>query len=228
MSAYKIGSGDITWIEAIIKIAKKNKPILLATGASDLKDIARAIKNIKKYHNKIVLMQCNTNYTGDLKNFNYINLNVLKTFRKKYSSLTLGLSDHTPGHSTVLGAITLGARVIEKHFTDNVNNNGPDHKFSMTPSTWRTMIDRSNELFISLGSENKTIEKNEKESVIVQRRSIRASKDLKKGDKINKEDLVFLRPCPIDALNPYDYPKILNKKLNKNIVKGDTITLNDL
>ena len=91
-------------------------------------------------------MQCNTNYTGDENNLNYITLNVLKTYKKKFPNIPLGLSDHTFGHSSVLGAISLGARVIEKHYTLNNNLNGPDHYFSMNPNTWKEMINRSREL----------------------------------------------------------------------------------
>ena len=76
-------------------------------------------------------MQCNTNYTGSNENFNFIELNVLKTYRKEFKNIVLGLSDHTPGHTTVLGAVALGAKVIEKHFTDSNAREGPDHKFSM-------------------------------------------------------------------------------------------------
>ena len=75
-------------------------------------------------------MQCNTNYTGDENNFKNINLNVINTFKKKFkNNIILGLSDHTPGYATVLGAVALGAKVIEKHFTDSNLRNGPDHKF---------------------------------------------------------------------------------------------------
>ena len=97
-------------------------------------------------------MQCNTNYTADKKNFNYINLNVLKTYKKLFPNVILGLSDHTHGHETVLGSIALGARVIEKHFTDNNNKLGPDHKFSMNPRTWKEMIEASRNLENSMGS----------------------------------------------------------------------------
>ena len=85
-------------------------------------------------------MQCNTNYTAENNNFNYINLNVLKTFKKRYPKILLGLSDHTAGHSTVLGAIALGARMVEKHFTENNNREGPDHKFSMNPNLGRRWL----------------------------------------------------------------------------------------
>jgi N-acetylneuraminate synthase len=76
------------------------------------------------------------NYTADIENFKYINLNVLKTFRNRYPGMILGLSDHTLGSATVLGAVALGARVIEKHFTDDNSRVGPDHKFAMNPTTW--------------------------------------------------------------------------------------------
>lgn len=228
MSAYKIGSGDITWHEAIIKIAKKNKPVLLATGASTKSDVDRAVKLIKKFNKKLILMQCNTNYTADKDNFRFINLNVLKYFKKKYKNCILGLSDHTFGHSTVLGAITLGARVIEKHFTDNNYQKGPDHKFAMNPKTWKDMVQSSNELFLSLGSGEKVVEKNEIQTVILQRRSIRASKNLIKGTILKKSDLVYLRPCPKNSLNPYQYKKLIGKKLKKNVKQYDNIFLKDL
>ena len=108
-------------------------------------------------------MQCNTNYTAGNNNYDYINLNVLKTYKKIFPKAILGLSDHTHGHATVLGAITLGARVIEKHFTLDNDLTGPDHKFSMNPKTWKDMILRSRELERSLGSKNKKIEDNEKD-----------------------------------------------------------------
>ena len=134
--AFKIGSGDITWHEIVSHIAKKNKPVILATGASNINEVTEAINVIKKENKQIVIMQCNTNYTGADKNYSYINLNVLKTYKKNFPECILGLSDHTPGHTTVLGSIALGARVIEKHFTDDTNKDGPDHKFSMDPNTW--------------------------------------------------------------------------------------------
>ena len=169
--AFKIGSGDITWIEIVKKIAKKKKPVLLATGASTLNDVRRAVKEIRKFNSQIILMQCNTNYTADHENHNHLNLNVLKQFKKIFKDkVILGLSDHTFGHNSVLGAVALGARVVEKHFTDNNNRQGPDHKFSMNPFTWKKMIDETRMLEMSLGDGNKVIEKNEKESVIVQRR----------------------------------------------------------
>ena len=138
------------------------------------------------------------------------------------------MSDHTPGHSTVLGAITLGARVIEKHFTDANNREGPDHKFSMNPKEWRLMVDHARELEDALGGEIKKIEDNEKETFIIQRRSIRAIQDLFPNTTIKKENLTFLRPCPTEALKPSQINMILNKKVKRKIKKGDIIRIDDL
>ena len=100
-------------------------------------------------------MQCNTNYTGSLDNFNYINLNVLKKYKKLFPNAIIGLSDHTPGHETVLGAIALGIKVVEKHFTDDISRNGPDHPFSMDPKTWKEMVVASRKLESAMGDGKK-------------------------------------------------------------------------
>ena len=147
----------------------------------------------------------------------------MKEYGRKYPNTILGLSDHTPGHVTVLGAVALGARVIEKHFTNDTSRNGPDHKFSMDFSAWKDMVDRTRELENSLGLEIKKVEDNEKETVVLQRRSIRVKKDLTVGDKIRGDDLEFLRPCPKDALPPYELEKILNKEIARSIETGDYI-----
>ena len=143
--AYKIGSGDITYLEIIKKIASKNKPYILATGASTIKDVERAVEAGLSINKDLLIMQCNTNYTASEDNFKYINLKVLENYKKKFPGVLLGLSDHTPGHSTVLGAVALGACAIEKHFTDDNARNGPDHLFSMNQQSWREMVKKTRE-----------------------------------------------------------------------------------
>ena len=225
ISAYKIGSGDITWKEIIDKISKKNKPVILATGASSMNDVINAFKLITKYKSKFVLMQCNTNYTASIGNYKYINLNVLKKFKKKFKKkIVLGLSDHTLGHTTVLGAVTIGARVIEKHFTDDNSRNGPDHKFSMNPKSWREMVNETEKLMQALGDGEKKIEKNEFHSSKIQRRGVRFNKDLNKGDLVTRDVLDILRPCPKDSVNPFYLEKFLKKSLKKNVKKNDVFT----
>jgi sialic acid synthase SpsE len=223
--AYKIGSGDITWKEILEKISKKNKPVILATGASNFKEVKAAVKTIKKFNKKIILMQCNTNYTGDLENFKHINLNVLKLYKKYFKEkIVLGLSDHTPGHTTVLGAIVLGARVIEKHFTDNNSRKGPDHKFSMNPIDWKRMVIETRNLENALGNGIKKIEMNEKKTFLIQRRGVYASKDIKKGEILKKNMTLSLRPKLVDSISPFEINKFLGKRLKKNINKYNVIT----
>lgn len=226
--AYKIGSGDITWLEFIEYIAKLNKPVLIATGASDMWEVEQAVNTISQYNPNIVLMQCNTNYTGNLENYKYINLNVLKTYAIRYPNIVLGLSDHTAGHTTVLGAISLGARVIEKHFTANNNQVGPDHAFSMNPVSWKEMVTRARELENALGTGIKVVEKNEKETVILQRRSVRTKFRLIAGTILTEDMLEELRPAPTDAIFPYQKNFILGKKLMVDKEKGDYLKLNEL
>lgn len=227
-NCFKIGSGDITWTDIIEHIAKKGKPVLLATGASYMEDVERAMAVIKKHNDKIVLMQCNTNYTASKDNFKYINLNVLKEYARKYPEVILGLSDHTFGHETVLGAIALGARVIEKHFTDDNTRTGPDHKFSMTPQTWRNMVDASENLFYALGDGIKKIEQNEMNTAVIQRRALYINKDLKRGNIITEKDIFPLRPIKKDEIPPYKACEIIGKRLVKDIKKDTSLKWEDL
>jgi len=226
--AYKIGSGDITYIELIEYIAGKNKPYILATGASSIDDVQRAVDAALAVNPQLALLQCNTNYTASLENFKYIQLNVLRTYRKMYTDMVLGLSDHTPGHATVLGAVALGARIIEKHFTDDTGRTGPDHAFSMNPTTWREMVERTRELERSLGTGLKKVESNEVETAILQRRAIRLKMDLSQGAAITRESLTVLRPCPSDALLPYEMNKVIGKRLRRTMKAGEHLRWNDI
>lgn len=226
--AYKIGSGDITWHDIIRHIGQKQKPVLLATGASCLAEVQQAMEVIAESVADVVLMQCNTNYTASLDNFNYIHLNVLKTYHSMYPEVVLGLSDHTPGHATVLGAIALGAKVIEKHFTDDNDREGPDHAFSMNPVSWREMVDRARELELALGAGLKQVEENERDTVVLQRRALRFATACEAGQVVSRQDLVPLRPCPADACLPADIEQVVGRKLLRAVAEGEAVTWLDL
>ena len=144
-----------------------------------------------------------------------------------YPDLILGLSDHTPGHASATGAVALGARVIEKHFTDDNSRDGPDHGFAMNPETWKKMVEVIRELEKALGNGIKKVEPNEKDTVIIQRRSLRANKSLLVGDKLLIEDVCVLRPCPPNALEPWQLEEYLGKKLTRNIKKGEHFEASD-
>jgi N-acetylneuraminate synthase len=226
VSLYKIGSGDITWLQMLKKVASKGKKVLIATGASNIEEVQRAMGVLSNYNIPIVLMQCNTNYTAENENYKYINLNVLKTYSVMYPNVELGLSDHTFGDETVLGAVALGARYIEKHFTDDNSRIGPDHLFSMNPTTWKNMVDRTRRLEAALGLSIKKVEDNEKETVILQRRSIMLKNNLKKGSIITESDICYIRPCPQDSLPIHINP--VGKTLTRDININDYLKFNDL
>jgi sialic acid synthase SpsE len=226
--AYKIGSGDITWRDMVEKVASQDKPYFLACGASTMDEVIAAVAWALAINPQFGLMQCNTNYTAELENFNFIHLNVLKALREMYPYLVLGLSDHTPKHATALGAVALGASMIEKHFTDDVSRVGPDHAFSMDPQTWRDMVDRTRELELAMGQGVKRVEDNELETVIVQRRSLRAKKSFKAGHVIALGDLVPLRPCPTDAISPAKLREVIGCSLRGDITEGDYLRERDL
>lgn len=228
VNVYKIGSGEITWLEILKYIAKKGKPVMLATGSSSLVDVKRAMNLLLSITKEVILMQCNANYTAKPENFKYLNLNVLLTYRKLYPDIILGLSDHTLGYTSVLGALVLGARVFEKHFTDDNERDGPDHKFSMTPRAWREMVLRANELYQALGDGIKRVEGNEKETVVLQRRALRFTANLPKNHILQPQDLFPLRPCPYDGIPPCEIEKVIDKKLVKDVFAEDYIRWQDL
>jgi len=223
---YKIGSGDISWIDFIKYVANKDKPVLIATGAATIDDVKRAVGSVKE--DKLILMQCNTNYTVEPDKHKHVNLKVLECYKELFPNIVLGLSDHTLGHGSVLGAIPLGARVFEKHFTDDNSRIGPDHKFALNPVNWRMMVEMSEEVFETLGDGIKRVEENEKNAFIVQRRSIVCIKDLKKGSIIKKEDLDFLRPCPEGSFHPYEADIVTGKKLQIDKKKNESILKEDI
>lgn len=221
MAVYKVGSGDITWTEALARIASKGKPVILSTGAADLGDVQRAVDTIRALNPKLVLLQCNTNYTGSVENFKHMHLNVLTTYRALYPDLVTGLSDHTPGHSAVLGAVALGGRVIEKHFTDDTTRPGPDHAFSMDPASWREMVARTRELEAALGSPEKFVSGNETDTLVLQRRALRAARALRKGTILARADLTALRPAPRDGIFPYDIERVIGRRLGVDAAEGE-------
>ncbi len=222
--AHKIGSGDVDWLEMLLHIARKGKPVILSTGAADIGDVQRAVHAVLAVNRQLVLLQCNTNYTASPVNFEHINLRVLNTYHTMFPELTLGLSDHTSGHAAVLGAVALGARVIEKHFTDDTSRTGPDHPFSMTPQTWKDMVDRTRELEKALGSADKMISGNEKDTSIVQRRCLRAARDIKAGEIFTRDMIDVLRPATPGAILPPDIDHVIGTKAIINIPAGKELT----
>ena len=229
MPAIKIGSGDVDWLEEIDLIAQQGKPVLLATGAADLRDVQRAVATVHAHTRELVLMQCNTNYTADDEtNLDHLNLNVLRTYSTLWPDAVLGLSDHTHGDTAVLGAVALGARVVERHFTDDNFRDGPDHRFALDPEDWRAMVDATRRLERALGSPVKVVAPNEQDTVVVQRRCLRAARDLLAGTRLSRDDLDVLRPAPVGAIRPSEIDVIVGRVLGRDIAYGVEIRVEDL
>ncbi len=226
--AFKVGSGEIDWIEALEHMAGKGKPIILASGAADIADVQRAVHAILKINQQLVLMQCNTNYTANPENYDHIHLNVLKTYAAMFPEVILGLSDHTHGNATVLGAVTLGARVIERHFTDDNHRTGPDHKFALNPGDWAHMVEETRLLERALGSTDKFIAGNEQETKVVQRRCLRAARDIRAGEIFTRAMIDVLRPATPGAIKPHEIENVIGTRALGDIPSGKELRWTDL
>jgi len=214
----KIGSGDITWLEMLEYIAKKGKPMMLATGDATLSEIDEAVRTIEATGNReLILMQCITNYPSKIDS---ANVNVLKTYQSAFDILT-GYSDHSPGPVVALASVVLGGCVIEKHFTLNKTDIGPDHPHSMNPTEFRLMVDYVREIERAMGSTRKEVVEEEGETVFVQRRCLYAKRNIAIGTIIQSEDIDVLRPAL--GIPPKFKNVIIGKTSKINIEAGQPL-----
>ena len=214
----KIGSGDITWLEMLDYIARTGKPLMLATGDATLSEIDEAVRTIEATGNRnLILMQCITNYPSKIES---ANVNVLKTYQSAFDVLT-GYSDHAPGPVVALASVVLGGCVIEKHFTFNKKDKGPDHPHSMEPQDFRQMVDYVREVERAMGSTRKEVVAEEGETVYVQRRCLYAKRNLPKGHIMTEEDIDVLRPAL--GIPPKYKSVIIGKTCKENIEKGQPL-----
>lgn len=214
---YKIASPEITDVNLIEYIAKKKKPMIISTGMSDLKDLDLAIKVIKKYHNKYAILKCTSNYPARYKD---LNLSSIPKLKSKYKC-PVGFSDHTVDRVASIGAVSLGATIIEKHFKMDEDQKSVDNHFSMNISDYsKFKFDLENSKK-SLGN-IKQILKVSKEKKN-QRRSLYISKPIKKNEKLNLTNIKSVRPG--FSLHPKYLKKILGKKTKIDLEIGSRIKL---
>lgn len=220
MKIFKIPSGDITNYLLLKKIGSFKKKVFLSTGMSNLDDIKNAIKTLNQFGTKvsnITLMHCNTDYPTKEKD---VNLNVLNTFKKKFKT-SIGYSDHTLSIDLPSYAVLMGSSVIEKHFTLSRNLKGPDHKASLTPIELKKMIKKVRKIQVILGSYEKKATTSEKKNMSIARKSIIASKNIKKGDLFSLSNLTCKRPG--SGLSPMLIPKLIGKVSKKNYKQDQII-----
>jgi len=218
VAAHKIGSFELNHFPLISYVAALKKPIILSTGVSDLEEIKSALKTIRRKSQKICLMHCISAYPAPL---NSLNLQVIPKIKSIFK-IPVGFSDHTRDPLIApLGAVALGANLIEKHFTLSNKLPGPDHKFALEPDELKLMVKKIRALEPTLGKEEKMIQTVEKELFRFAKRSIQAIKDIKRGDLFSEKNIAILRPGKQDqGVSPKYWPIILGRKSKCNLKKG--------
>jgi len=218
---YKISSSDITNIPLLEVIGRKNKPVILSTGASTVAEIKRALKTLNLPKNKVCIMHCVLNYPTIDKN---ANLAFIKKLEKKFPKILVGYSDHTKPDdflSSLLFAHEMGAMIVEKHFTLTPNKKGNDHYHSMTGENLKNFFSILQKKNLLLGKGVKNL-KVETKSRIHARRGIYAKKKIKKGEKLTKHNIIPLRPA-INSIKVENWKKIIGRVSKKNYKQGDPI-----
>lgn len=221
---FKVGSGELTNLPLIEHIAKKNKPMIVSTGMSEIEEIKETVELIKSMGNQLILTHCTSAYPCP---YEIVNLGVIKVLAEKFD-VPIGLSDHSSDIFTSLGAVALGACLIEKHFTLDKTANGPDHASSIEPHEFEQLVKGASAIYKARGSEKKIYEQ-EKQIIAWARESIVSEVDIKAGEELTNKNIWVKRPGPSDDVIPAKYlKKILGKKVNKNINKDNQIKWSDL
>lgn len=219
----KIASADIINKALLKDVAQLQKQILLSVGMANLGEIEQAIDMILDYQNSdIILMHCTTSYPTP---FEQVNMKFLDTLQQAFG-FPVGYSDHTIGLEIPLMAVSLGAVVVEKHFTLDRKMNGPDHFASIEPPDFLKMVTSIRNLEKAFGNGTKAITEEEKKNIFFMRRSVHAGKDLIKNDIISEENIHFLRPN--DGIGAWNYDAIIGKKIKNPVKKGDPIQWSDI
>jgi N-acetylneuraminate synthase/N,N'-diacetyllegionaminate synthase len=201
MTIFKIPSGEINNVPYLRKIARTNKKVILSTGMSRLSDIEFALRIFRENGNyDVTVLHCNTDYPTKMKD---VNLNAMKTIREAFK-VKVGYSDHTLGIEVPIAAVALGATIIEKHFTLDKSMKGPDHKASLDSIELKAMVKAIRNIEVALGNGVKTLTQVECENIKVVRKSIVASKEIKKGERFTEKNLVIKRPGIGIAPNRWD------------------------
>ncbi|MBT3405567.1 N-acetylneuraminate synthase [Candidatus Woesearchaeota archaeon] len=228
MPAYKISSGDLTNLPYLEKLAKKNKPILLSTGASTLDEVEEAVDLISKSNSNLILLHCTVSYPCKRED---VNLRAMTTMHQKFEIPT-GYSDHTEGINIPLMAVKLGATVIEKHFTLDKNMDGPDHKISLDPSELKEMVEKiRNNVFpeddeVVMGSKDKKPTEYEINLRKIVRKSIVAKQNIRSGVRLTEDMFEIKRPGT--GLAPKELKNILGREALTTISEGELISKSQL
>lgn len=213
---YKTGSGELTNLPLIEHIARKGKPMIVSTGMSVLKEVEETVNLIKSIGTSFILTHCVSAYPTP---YDIVNLRMIQKYKESFN-VPIGLSDHSRGIYTALGAVALGACVIEKHFTLDKLQKGPDHASSIEPYELGELVKGVKAVYMAMGSERKIFTE-EQQIVAWARESVVSEVDIPKGTKITSEMVWVKRPSPgTDVVPAKDLNKVIGKKVKVAIPKG--------
>lgn len=221
MKAYKIGSGELTNVPLLRRIARTKKPVILSTGMSELSEIKIAVKFFQKTKTPLALLQTTSAYPAD---YSDINLGVIEKFMKLFK-IPIGISDHSLGIYTALGAVAKGACIVEKHITLDKNMPGPDQKISLNQYELTELVKGCKAVKLALGSTKKILNK-EKAVLKFARESVVSLKIINQGEKFTEKNIGTKRPHTgeIPAKKYYSIIGKTAKKtipMNKQLKHGD-------
>lgn len=214
---YKIGSGDLNNAPILLKLNSFKKDVILSTGMATLDEIEASLKLLDKC--KVSLLHCTSQYPCP---YNNVNMLCLKTLKDRFN-LDVGYSDHTKGLEISFMAVSMGASIIEKHFTLDKNLKGPDHKASLDVCELKNLVHGIRHIELALGDGVKTVQGCEVDTKAIARKSLVASCDIKKGEIFTKDNITAKRPGT--GLNPMLYTKVLGMVSKKDFIKDDLIEI---
>ena len=223
VKAFKIGSGECNNYPLVEYISNFGKPMIISTGMNSINSIRPTVEILRKKKIKFALLHCTNIYPTPHK---LIRLNALKELKDAFPDAVLGLSDHSTSNNACLGAVALGASILERHFTDTIERDGPDIVCSMDGVNLSNLISGSKEIFYSLGS-NKNPIKEEQDTINFAFASVVAINEIKKNEKLTTENIWVKRPGNGDFLAK-DYQSLLGKTALKKIDKDTQISKKDI
>jgi N-acetylneuraminate synthase/sialic acid synthase len=219
MPAYKIASGDLDNIPLLRHVAETGKPMIVSTGAATLDDVRRAHDCVAEINPQIALLQCTAGYPAS---WEELDLRVIETYRDLFPETVVGLSSHDNGISMPVVAYTLGARIIEKHFTLNRAMRGTDHGFSLEPQGLEKMVRDLERTRIGLGDAIKKMYPSESEPKKKMGKKLVAAADLPAGHILRAEDLA--QKSPGDGLPPYETDRLVGRTLRHPVSRDSALT----
>ena len=218
MPCIKIASSDVSYPDLLMRSAQSGRPVMLAVGKSTLAEADTAVSTLLDNGcTQLVLMHCVANYPSRMEE---MNLRTITSLATMYPECVIGFSDHSMGITAALGAVALGAKVIEKHFTLDCGRVGPDHWFSMDPETMASLVREVRSLEAAMGNPRKRVLPREDGERRTSIRSLSLARPLKRGDRVALDDLRVVRPGY--GISPLDREKVLGLPLAVDL-PGDTV-----